>query len=107
MNQDWFQKSSVNKSCRLDLDWTFILNIAPWIDRQGSNFLSLATCLGLYEYVTAKVRKGCVVIKDGKIWPLLLDAILFIECEKPLALLNSIPNKRIVKVLLNQGADLN
>jgi hypothetical protein len=107
MNQDWVQMSSVKKWYRMDCDWTSISSIAPRIEPQALNFLSLATRLGLHGYVAAKVKKGCLVIKDGNIWPLLMDAILPIQCEKPLALPNPIADKRMLKLLLDQGADPN
>jgi hypothetical protein len=87
--------------------WTSIPNITPRIDPKGLNFLSLATRLGLHEYVAAKAKKGCLVIQDGKIWSLLMDAILPIWCEKPLTLPNPFPDQIMLKVLLDQGADPN
>jgi hypothetical protein len=107
MNQDWFQKSSVKKSCRLGRDWTSILYEESRINPQDLNFLSLATRLGFHEYVAAKIKKGCLVVQDGNIWPLLLDAILPIQSKKPLALPNPFLDKRMVKLLLDHGADPN
>ena len=53
------------------------------------------------------MKRGCLVIQDGNIWPLLLDIILPIGCEKPLVLTNPFPDSRMLKMLLDQGADPN
>ncbi|KAE9370087.1 hypothetical protein N431DRAFT_411184 [Stipitochalara longipes BDJ] len=106
-NQGRYNKISRNKSCISLRNWTSNPYIAPRIKPHGLSFLSLTTRLGFHEYVAAKVKKGCLVIQYGNIWPLLLDAILPIECEEPLALLNPSLDKRMVKVLLDQGADPN
>jgi hypothetical protein len=57
--------------------------------------------------VATKVKQGCLVRQDNNIWPLLLDAIFYIEIDKLPALPNPFPDKRIVKLLLDYGADPN
>ncbi|PMD28842.1 hypothetical protein L207DRAFT_574642 [Hyaloscypha variabilis F] len=88
-------------------NWTSIPNIAPRIDPKGLNFLSLATRLGLHEYVAAKAKKGCLVIQNGTVWPLLMDALVPTWCEIALTLPNPFPDEDMLKVLLEQGADPN
>jgi hypothetical protein len=101
------QHTSVSNLSWSPRNWTSIPNITPRIDPTGLNFLSLATRLGLHEYVAVKAKKGCLVIQDGKIQSLLMDAILPIRCEKPLTLPNPFPDEHMLKVLLEKGADPN
>lgn len=111
-DQDWFQKFLGQKSCELERHWTWTCDIytaasiTPWFP-QGLNFLSLATRLGLHEYVAAKIKQGCLVVQDGNTCPLLLDAIRPLESNKLPALPKPFPDKRMVKLLLEHGADPN
>lgn len=107
LNQDFLQKALALKLCKVEPHWTSALYIASRNVSPGLNFLSLATRLGLHEYVAAKVKQGCLVRQDDNIWPLLLDAILHVEIDKLPALPNPFPDKRMVKLLLDHGADPN
>ena len=87
-------------------------------EHTGVTFLSLAVRLGLYSYVSAKVRPGCIMkqparritypdhkfIKTTEIWPLLLDA-----CVEDPILKESFPDvtfsAKMVDLLLANGAN--
>jgi hypothetical protein len=76
-------------------------------DLAGLTFLSLAVRLDLYVYVNDKLKTGCLVKQDTGIWPLLADAIAVDEVSQSQALPHSFPNRKMVKLLLDNGADPN
>jgi hypothetical protein len=90
------------QSYNLKHPWTSDFTFSP-----SPSFISLAVRLYLYEYVRTKIRPGCLVKQENGVWPLLYYAIAPSVLDKQLSTVDRFPNKRIVKLLLDNGADPN
>ena len=74
----------------------------------GLTFLSFAIMLGLHTYVEAKVRHGCLSHDDHGVVPLLGDAIKpRVDLYPADMCIHSAPSIKMVKMLLEHGADPN
>ena len=70
-------------------------------------FLSFAVRLGLHTYVEAKVHRGCLTHDIYGVVPLLSDATWPCKEYGHSIFIGTFPSVRMVKMLLNHGADAN
>ena len=100
--------SNGKSSKALEPSWTCTLATQ---DNPPRSFLSLAVRLNLRWYVEAKAKKGCLVVHDNGVWPLLADAIHRQSNDGRGSVVpfdwRTIPSIKMIKLLLDRGADPN
>ena len=71
------------------------------------NFLSLTVRLGFYFYVERKAKRGCLIVQDTGIWPLLADAVTLDETLIKSFGFGTLIDMKMIHLLLSRGADPN